>query len=220
MTMDTLLNRIRELNQQTSRLAAVLRHSVRESIGDKRDHHELHLTEEGRRRAVEFGKNLPRGKTIRLFNSPVSRCRETAECIQEGVQSGGGVAILMGVRGFLRVPLTDFAGALEQMKRIGVFQFTRMWLEDQIDRKIVDAPRQAFEEMATGVVSTLLENEQGHIDLHVAHDWNVLLLRERILGIRHEDAGWPDFLDGVILTHEKGKVTASYGKIAKTIDWS
>ena len=34
----------------------------------------------------------------------------------------------------------------------------------------------------------------------VTHDWNVMLVREAILGLTHEEVGWLDYLDGLLIT--------------------
>ncbi|WP_455364295.1 histidine phosphatase family protein [[Eubacterium] cellulosolvens] len=200
--------------------AVLLRHSVREPIRYDVNHERLHLTEEGRRMAFEFGGQLPLGKSIRLFYSPVPRCRETAERIHEGIVSHGGTGKLMGVRDFLGVPFIDFQSILDQVKPIGFSTFTRRWLNSQLDVKIIDDPRKAFRKMINGIVSTLTENDRDSIDLYVSHDWNLLLIKEFFLGIKHEDAGLPDYLDGVILIYKEGTITAVYEGVKNTIDWN
>ncbi|KON29522.1 hypothetical protein AC480_03035 [miscellaneous Crenarchaeota group archaeon SMTZ1-55] len=44
----------------------------------------------GRRLAREFGKSLPHSYSIRLFHSPIPRCKETAEYVRKGFQQTGG----------------------------------------------------------------------------------------------------------------------------------
>jgi hypothetical protein len=36
----------------------------------------------------------------------------------------------------------------------------------------------------------------------VSHDWNVLTVREHLLGLMWEEHGWVDFLDGVVMRQE------------------
>ena len=213
-----LLDSLREESSRNERLAVVLRHSIRESIGHQRDHRNLYLTEEGKQMALDFGRELPRGKLIRIFYSPVSRCRQTAECIKEGMSGDGCSAILVGEREFLNAPFVDFASAIDRMRHVGASRFARMWLNDQVDSEIIKDAHETLQEMTTGVLSNLLE-DQKHIDLHIAHDWNIILLRELLLGIRHEDAGWPDFLDGVILSYKKDEISAYYGNVTNTTSW-
>jgi hypothetical protein len=48
------------------------------------------------------------------------------------------------------------------------------------------------------------------LDLHVSHDWNIIVLRELLLGVRHEEAGWLTFLDGVAFAGETKQLRAFY----------
>jgi hypothetical protein len=56
------------------------------------------------------------------------------------------------------------------------------------------------------------------LDLHVSHDWNIIVLRELVCGVRHEDAGWLDFLDGVVFTPTAAGLRAAYRQ--KIAEWS
>jgi hypothetical protein len=49
---------------------------------------------------------------------------------------------------------------------------------------------------------------EKHLDIHVTHDWNLNVLREGIFGLRHEDAGWPGFLSGMLFSECDGGLTA------------
>ena len=57
------------------------------------------------------------------------------------------------------------------------------------------------DEVADGIVTSVCDCLPEH-DLVVAvtHDWNIAALREHRLSLRYEDAGWPQFLDGVVVS--------------------
>jgi hypothetical protein len=55
----------------------------------------------------------------------------------------------------------------------------------------------------------------------VSHDWNILVLRELLLGVLHEDAGWLNFLDGLAFSLCAGRLEARYRSHAQaqTLPW-
>jgi hypothetical protein len=44
-----------------------------------------------------------------------------------------------------------------------------------------------------------------------------MLLRERLLGVRHDEAGWLDYLDGVVLVAEDQGVTLRWREHARRL---
>ena len=67
----------------------ILRHSERISIEKQSEISKASLTETGREAAKAFGRCLPKGRVVRVFHSPVTRCRDTATSIQFGAESEG-----------------------------------------------------------------------------------------------------------------------------------
>jgi broad specificity phosphatase PhoE len=67
----------------------VLRHSERISIEKQSEISSACLTETGKEAARAFGIGLPKNRIIRVFHSPVTRCRDTAAYIREGAKSSG-----------------------------------------------------------------------------------------------------------------------------------
>ena len=49
----------------------------------------------------------------------------------------------------------------------------------------------------------------NHIDIHITHDWNLYLIKEVFLDLKHEDVGEIEFLDGVILYQQGNEVFIS-----------
>jgi hypothetical protein len=83
----------------------------------------------------------------------------------------------------------------------------------------------AAEQIVTRKLAYLTERLQQpdphgrRLDLHVSHDWNILTLRERLCGVRHEEAGWLNFLDGVAFTVAVDGLRAVYRDHAVTRPW-
>ncbi|MFX1312627.1 MAG: histidine phosphatase family protein, partial [Promethearchaeota archaeon] len=79
-------NLIKSLKEPSfnSKNILILRHSQRyePKLADLNWY--MELTSQGRKMARLFGMKLPKRRTIRLFHSPVKRCKETAQEIHEG----------------------------------------------------------------------------------------------------------------------------------------
>ena len=90
--------------------------------------------------------------------------------------------------------------------------FVRLWFSGRIDEAyILPAARIATAKLAF-LTERLREScEKGRrLDLHITHDWNVIILRELMLGVRHEETGWPAFLDGLVFSWQTEGLRAVY----------
>lgn len=180
-------------------VAAMLRHAARHAIADPTKPHLAELTPEGRAHAEEFGAELRGFARVRLFHSPVVRCRDTAECIACGAGRAGLEVEIVGPRPELGI---DYIRDLKEAARLtGLHHdhFVRLWFDGAVPPSVVD-PIPHLAELKLGFVRSRLlelEGQGGVLDLHVSHDWNILALREHCCGVRHEEAGWLDFLDGI-----------------------
>ncbi|MFW9896746.1 MAG: histidine phosphatase family protein, partial [Candidatus Thorarchaeota archaeon] len=74
----------------------ILRHSQRYEPSLDDEHQYMELTPQGRSISRFFGSKLPKNRIIRLFHSPVNRCKETAEEIHKGYEDIGGESIFKG----------------------------------------------------------------------------------------------------------------------------
>jgi broad specificity phosphatase PhoE len=182
--------------------AILLRHAERSDITTIEDSYQAALTPAGREAARLLGVRLARLGPVRLEHSPVSRCRETAEFLAEGVRSAGGEANLAGGRASLGGPyMLDFRRAMARVLAEGAARFVRAWSEDSPELEDLVRPFHvsAREQLAL-LEAALRAAPPGGTGLWigVSHDWNLLLVRETYLGLRHERDGWPDFLEGLL----------------------
>ena len=143
---------------------------------------------------------------VRVHHSPVERCGETARGLVEGVSQAGGRAELVSEVKALASPFVldpekmfALASTLDTFPR-----FLRAWFDGKLPPDVL-MPRRAA---AIAQVAAVLEHldDQGTLRtdaLHVfvSHDWNILLVREEMLGHKLED-GWPHYLDGFALSVE------------------
>lgn len=197
-------------------VAAMLRHAARHAITDPHQPHLAELTDEGRAQAEEFGVALRGFARVRLFHSPVVRCRDTAECIARGARRVEVEVELAGGRPELGI---DYIRDLAEAARLTALHrdhFVRLWFEGAVPASVID-PIPELARLKLGFVRdglAELEGRSGVLDLHVSHDWNILALREHCCGVRHEEAGWLDFLDGIAFQTAPRGLRAIYRQTA------
>ncbi|HLP26903.1 MAG TPA: histidine phosphatase family protein [Acidobacteriota bacterium] len=198
-------------------VAAVMRHAARHPIADPQRPEIAELTADGCAAAVDFGRQLGSFSRVRLFHSPVKRCQQTAECIAEGLAAIGGRAELIGPHPALGI---DYIRDLAEAGRLTVQHgdhFVRLWFENRVPPSVID-PAPALAALKLDFVRTqLAAAEPGTLDLHVSHDWNIIILREHLCGVRHEDAGWLTFLDGVTFRASERGVRTVYREHAREL---
>lgn len=197
---------------RAERTAALLRHAARHPIVDPREPLAAELTPAGRQDAEAFGALITGFDRLRLFHSPVKRCQQTAECVAAGAARAGLAVELAGAQPELGVPY--ILNQIETGRMSGQHgeHFVRLWFTNQVSEQLIlRAPDIARRKLAY-LAAKLQEPVTGgrRLDLHISHDWNVLILRELLLGVRHEDAGWAPFLDGVVFTAETENLRAFY----------
>ena len=183
------------------RVALLVRHAERGAITDLARHHEVLLTELGHRCAATSGERLAQAidpadtVDVALFHSPVERCKETALGLHKGLTSKGKKAVVVGERhAFGASYLKDEGGVARAFLRHGR-GFVRAWFDGDIAHDVIDP--------CDLVVTRQLDALRHALEAHafvvaVSHDWNIAALKEHTLGLRFEDHGWPQFLDGVV----------------------
>lgn len=179
--------------------ALMLRHAERFPIVDAGDPTLAEITPAGAAAAEAFGARLRGFDCVRLFHSPIKRCQQTAESIACGLASTSCSVEIAGPEAALGV---DYILDLKEAGRLTVLHgdhFVRLWFTGKIPPSVVRAAGQIAARKLAHVTQRLREPcaRGRRLDLHVSHDWNIIVLRELIFGVRHEEAGWLNFLDGV-----------------------
>ena len=203
--------------------AAILRHAARYPILDLARPELAEITPEGADSAESMGRRLRGFERLRIFHSPVKRCQQTAECIARGAQRAGlqvehvEVETALGVDYIL--DLTE-AGRLSQ---IHGEHFVRLWVRGEVSPKVIRNTKYVVETKLACLTRRLREPVQGgrRLDLHISHDWNIMVLREHLLGVRHEEAGWLGFLDGLGLSLRSEALHVAYRQHSRrqTLPW-
>lgn len=219
MRGDELLELLRREAAAGRPLAAMMRHAARHPIADPKLPHLAELTAEGCAAAEEFGARLGGFGRVRLFHSPVNRCRQTAECVARGAARAGVPAEILGAHDELGIDYIRDVGEAGRLSVIHGEHFVRLWFEGRVPVQVIDpAPELAARKVAF-VAQRLAEiaQEPGALDLHVSHDWNIIILREHLVGVRHEEAGWLTFLDGVAFRRGERGLRAAYRASAREL---
>ncbi|HVZ64027.1 MAG TPA: histidine phosphatase family protein [Lacunisphaera sp.] len=193
-------------------VAAVMRHAARHPIANPAEPTLAEITAEGAKAATEFGARLAGFDRLRLYHSPVKRCGQTAACIAEGAGAAGLAVELAGAREQIGPDYILDLPAAGRLTMLHGDHFVRLWVEGKIPATVIRPAREVATRQANFVAERLREPaaDGRRLDLHVSHDWNIIVLRELLLQVRHEDAGWLTFLDGVAFTMESGGMRAIY----------
>jgi broad specificity phosphatase PhoE len=191
-------------------VAAVIRHAEREPIEEIGRSHEAMLTAKGARTARDTGSRLPAGRKLVLWHSPVKRCADTAQELAAGFSAAGGEASIAGPDMILGAPyIRDLPRTYELLGTLGD-PFVRAWFAGAVPGEVIEPLAVAVRRLAGAIASRLRDAAPGSLLVLVTHDWNVMLLREGILGVRFEDVGWPDYLDGPTLRLADGGVSVAW----------
>lgn len=183
----------------TAHAAAMIRHGERHKLTSTTDPTAALLTEEGKRAATAMGAGLRHFSHLRLFHSPVERCRQTAQCLAEGARTAGLHVELAGPEHRLGFGYTkDMATACRMYSAMDE-AFIAHWFTGQVPEEVISRPEHLADLTLNHITARLQEpSTRGRrLDLHVSHDWNLLVMRELLLGLTHEEAGWLGFLDGL-----------------------
>jgi broad specificity phosphatase PhoE len=197
--------------------AILVRHSERERLQDMRDAHLIPLTAAGEAGAREFGRQLPSGRQLRTLHSPISRCATTAARIVEGYRAAGGEAESDG-------PLDELGGpyVLDLPETIRLSndlreRYPRAWFDGLLPPGVA-MPRDEASALTVKAVARVLRGApRGALFVLVTHDWNILLVRESVLGLRFEDVGWVNYLDGLLMVPKDGELEISWRDHRRTV---
>jgi len=184
---------------------ALVRHAEREPILDFRGSEHVPLTRQGEADAYRLGRHLPPGRLVRFTHSPVGRCRVTAVRIAEGLRAAGGRTEVLGsAEAFASPHVVDSDEVSREMRARGE-QFVRAWFDGRVPPSAILHPRDAARRQWETIRGLAASAPPGSLTLVCTHDWNIMLVRETYLGVRHEDHGWADYLDGPVVALHDGE---------------
>ena len=196
------------LNQNITKIAAIIRHSARFYGTAPRSEAFMGLTPEGMEYALEMGRSLPSIPLPRLYSSPFGRCIETAYLIDKGFTRQHGIDLPHNLPQEKLAPfyIKDIEKALNLLKEQGTHTYIRNWFNNCLDETVMESPATtttALTRFMTERVNNLSDNE---VAICVSHDWNIFPLKEFALGLSHEEAGDIGYLDGVVFFENDGRM--------------
>ena len=86
--------------------------------------------------------------------------------------------------------------------------FLRDWFDGRVSSRLIAPAASAARSMVNDAIAGL---GNARAAILVSHDWNVMLLREHLFGVRHEEVGDVGYLEGVALVKSQRGVLACYG---------
>jgi len=172
------------------------------------------LTLEGQAAATQLGAaiggSLRSGDRVIVAHSPVLRCAQTSSALRDGIGQSVATCRLVGERAYLGRPyLRNPSRALEVARRLGP-DFVRQWFDGVMPSEWIQPLHTTATDQVRRALAEVHHKLEPRLAILVSHDWNLMAVREYFFGIRHEDAGWIDFLDGVIIRRAAGGVALSY----------
>lgn len=204
-----------------SKNSLILRHSFRAEPDETRSLADLRLTERGRDAAFQLGVELAEqlgDKRFRVFCSTSEYCKETAELLARGARTCAGSTTIREQKFLGSGFIVDGEAMMAAISKLGTSNFARMWLSGHLDSRIIEDPLKSVSETFNGILSTHCADSNA-VDIFVTHVWNILCLKDILLGLRHEEIGWPEHLDTVFLGSEDERVTMTWRGVSKSFFW-
>lgn len=175
----------------------MLRHSERDRLQEVKDLSAMPLNERGKRTAFEFGQQLPHDRSYHFFCSPLTRCRQTAEHIRDGVQQQGAV---VGDMTDLPSLVSGYVSPQEYVKilhRDGS-PFIYNWLAGHYPPSFLEPTRSIAQRTAAEMLERLRSAKPDDTLICVSHDQQVTSYLFHWAGILDTES-YIKFLDGFIL---------------------
>ena len=184
----------------------LLRHSIRDELPSDGIGYKLPLTEEGRQQATKLGQIL--GQRLKtLHSSPLTRCTETAEALNEGA----GLTLTIIEDRLLGDPgafVLDGELAWSNWERLGSRGVTQHLITGDDALPGMARPSEAAHALVRHMFA-ISENRLG-MHIFVTHDSLVMVTAARLLGRQLEQESYPDYLEGVLFWKGEGVIHAVY----------
>ncbi len=188
---------------EDSNLSIIMRHSHRIDTDDMQKMANLGLTNLGKGLAEIFGSKLPINRSIQLYYSIVSRCKETAESILKGFKSKGGSGEIFGAFEPLHSFGKDSDFVLKNAYKYPGAKFINHWAVGLFSSKYIKDFTNYCIQSALDIWNQA--NVSNRINIYVTHDLVVMALKYGWFGITPEK-NWVNFLGGFLMTVLKDRI--------------
>lgn len=134
-------------------------------------------TSRGREAAVEFGEDLPAGRSYRVYHTVVDRAKESAESIVEGVRCRGGAAEIAGVFPFRTAydpqAMDDYIDKVFRRcgdEDVAVAEMMNRWLAGLAPQEVFRPSGEFARMIAEYTITRLGTTRPDTVDVYVTHD--------------------------------------------------
>lgn len=197
-------------------VAVLMRHAERFPFTPGSEEDPL-LTAKGHRDSYELGGSMKALAPLRVFHSPIMRCRQTAQELCRGLADENEGCTFAGEIEMLGPSLfvVDWKKMISSLGEQGP-AFLRLWFDGRLAHDLI-VPVETAARGALDVLSGQL-SENRVCTLNVSHDWNIMVLLEHYFNLRHEDIGFPEFLSAVVAYKEAERLHLLYEEHSCTIE--
>ncbi|SDU63388.1 histidine phosphatase family protein [Desulfobacula phenolica] len=195
------------LDNKIKKISVLVRHSDRMFTEDANLEPFMTLTDEGKKNAFEFGADLRSAPLPRLYSSFLGRCIETAYLIDKGFTKTHNQTLDHNCTNEMLTPfyVIDMDETVHRVKKQGNALFLRNWFDKLIDERIMENPEKTANRLSEFMIEQIKKSDENRIAVCVSHDWNIYVLKEFKLGLKHETSGDVDFLDGVVFFEKENQ---------------
>jgi hypothetical protein len=194
----------------------IIRHSERSRLKSRAEALKVPLTARGKQAAYDFGSFLPTDRVYRIYHSRVNRVQETAEKIQEGIQSLNVKAEVKGVLTVLGEPYWEFDKILSYVWRDGgAFIFN--WLSNRYPSWEIECSNLFAQRVASEIMNNLQTADSDTFDIYVSQAVIIPTLLFHWFGQEILPLGQVRFLEGFVMQFEEGKMSVIFNDGRKEI---
>jgi hypothetical protein len=101
------------------------------------------------------------------------------------------------------------------VEEIGQNAFIRKWFNSEIPDSLIAPLEESAQTQFSIIADQLLSRKESFIN--ITHDWNIMILREYYLGLKHEEIGQPEYLDGLYAYLNAESIILSSMNVQKSI---
>jgi broad specificity phosphatase PhoE len=193
-----------------------IRHSERVNIEKQSEIKKTRLTDAGKEAARGFGQLLPDKRSIFIYHSPITRCRETAECILEGATSSGIKAEILGELKILEGPNSDWDKFYENLMHDWPHSIN-YWLSGRYSPSMVEPSLEYSKRTSVEIENTEPGTDSNTLALYVAHDLPIMALLFHWFGVP-PSLEYAGFLNGFMFQKTGSRVSLFVKDINREVE--
>jgi len=182
-----------------SKIILILRHSHRNESPTLEKAQKTRLTPQGHAIAKKFGESLPSSRSIKIFNSIIWRCEETANDIDEGFKNIGGISQTKGILTPLQsIGITNREFFLNEFNNVPILDIFYRWAVDFYNPNDWTPFMEYCQSTAQIILDQVKNSPDNGLDIFVTHDFNIMALRFGWFALLPKN--WVKFLGGFAFT--------------------